>query len=131
MAHDRRLGLSVQNHISPYFADVVWHGISTRHVRMGLEGNVSLEDLRGIWMPISPKAYFKKLAGARKHSLLIYALYDYSFPPYLSQEVLRDFRELQLPHSTLALRCGHYTSGVFPFSAVLGYAMCRYICRNL
>lgn len=131
MAHDPRIELSVQNHVSPYFADVVWRGISTRHVRMGLEGHVTLEELREIWMPISPKAYGKKLVGTGKKSLLVHALYDYSFPSDLSQEVLRDFRELKLPHSTFALRCGHYTSGVFPFSIVLGCAMCGYIRRNL
>jgi hypothetical protein len=131
MAHDPRLGLSVQNHVSPYFADVVWYGISTHHVRMGLEGNVALEELRRIWMPISPKAYLKRLVGTGKTSLLVHALYDFSFPPYLSQEVLEDYRELQLPHSSFALPCGHYTSGVFPFNVVLGYAMCRYIRKNL
>jgi hypothetical protein len=131
MAHDPRLGLSVQNHISPYFADVVWEGISTKHVRMALEGNIALEELREIWMPISPKAYMKKLVGAGKKSLLVHALYDFSFPPRLSREVLRDYRELEIPHSTFALRCGHYTSGVFPFNIVLGYAMCSYIRRNL
>jgi hypothetical protein len=131
LAHDSRLEVSVQNHISPYFADVVWDGISTRYVRMGLEGHVELEDLRRIWMPISPKAYAAKLAGTGKKSLLVHALYDYSFPPDLSQVVLRDYRELQLAHSTFALPCGHYTSGVFPFNIVLGYAMCRYLRRNL
>jgi hypothetical protein len=131
LAHDSRLRLSVQNHISPYFADVVWEGISTRYVRMGLGTNISLEDLRAIWMPISPKAYVKKLAGTDKKSLLIHALYDFSFPPCLSQEILRDYRDLRLPHSTLALHCGHYTSGVFPFNIILGFSMCRYIRRNL
>jgi hypothetical protein len=131
IAHDPRLSLSVQNHISPYFADVVWEGISTRHVRRGMNGKIKLEDLRKIWMPISPKAYIKKLAGTGKASLLIHALYDFTFPPYLSQEVLREYRELKIPHSTFALRCGHYTSGVFPFSIILGYIMCRYIRRNL
>jgi len=130
-AHDSRLGISVQNHVSPYFADVVWKGISTRHVRMGLEGNITLEELREIWMPISPKAYLKKLVGTGKNSLLVHALYDYSFPPPLSQEILRDYRELRLPHSTFALPCGHYTSGVFPFNIVLGCAMCSYIRKNL
>jgi hypothetical protein len=130
-AHDPRLSVSVQNHISPYFADVVWKGISTRHVRKGLDGNISLSDLRSIWMPISPKAYFKKLAGTGKKTLLVYALYDYSFPPDLSLEVVQDYRNLLLPHSTFALRCGHYTSGVFPFNIVLGYAMCRYIRQQL
>lgn len=131
MAHDPRITLSVLNHVSPYFADVVWRGISTRHVRRGLEGNITLEELRDIWMPISPRAYFKKLPGTGKKSLLVHALYDCSFPPDLSQEVIRDYRELEIPHSTFALRCGHYTSGVFPFNVVLGYAMCMYIRRNL
>ena len=130
-AHDSRLALSVQNHISPYFADVVWRGISTRHVRQSLDGNILLPELRDIWMPISPKAYFEKLAGTGKKTLLVHALYDHTFPPDLSREVLKDFQDLRLPHSTLTLRCGHYTSGVFPFSIVLGYAMCRYIRQEL
>jgi hypothetical protein len=131
MAHDQRLGLSVQNHVSPYFADVVWTGISTKHVRAGLEPHVSLEDLRKIWLPISPKAYMRKITGTGKKSLLVHALYDHSFLPHLSQQVLRDYRKLQLPHSVLTLRCGHYTSGEFPFNIVLGLAMCRYLQRNL
>ena len=128
---DYVLSPKVQNHISPYFADVVWIGLSTRHVRMALEGNLSLEELREIWMPISPKPYLSKLTGTGKKSLLVHALYDYSFPPDLSQEVLDDYRKLRIPHSCFKLRCGHYTSGVFPFNVALGYAMCRYIRKNL
>lgn len=131
LAHDDRLKLSVQNHVSPYFADVVWSGISTRHVRAGLEGHVTLDELRQIWLPISPKAYLKKLVGTAKASLLVHALYDYSFLPHLSEQVLQDYKELGLPHSAFALRCGHYTSGVFPFNIVLGYAMCNYLRKNL
>ena len=33
MAHDPRVRAGAFNHISPYFADVVWRGLSTRHVR--------------------------------------------------------------------------------------------------
>lgn len=131
MAHDPRIRLSVQNHVSPYFADVVWKGISTQHVRKGLEGNITLEDLRDIWMPISPKAYFKRLKGTGQRSLLVHALYDYSFLPRLSREVLQDYRYYGIPHSTCTLLCGHYTSGVFPFNIYLGYRMCRYIRGNL
>ena len=131
MAHDDRLGLSVQNHISPYFADVVWTGISTRHVRSALEGHVALEDLRRIWMPISPKAYLQKLVGTNKRSLLIHAHYDHSFLPRLSREVLQDYRTLGVPHDTLRLRCGHYTSGEFPFNIFLGLFMSRYLSRTV
>jgi hypothetical protein len=130
-AHDSRLRVSVQNHISPYFADVVWTGISTRHVRAGIEGHVTLEDLRQIWLPISPKAYLEKLAGTQTSFLLVHALYDHSFLPHLSERVLEDYRKLRLRHSTFKLRCGHYTSGEFPFNIVLGLAMCSYLRRNL
>ena len=130
-AHDPRLTVSVQNHVSPYFADVVWTGISTRHVRQGLEGHVTLEDLRRIWMPISPKAYLGKLVGTGKSSMLVHALYDHSFLPRLSLQVLQDYRELGLPHSVLTLPCGHYTSGEFPFNLYLGYSMCTWLRKNL
>jgi pimeloyl-ACP methyl ester carboxylesterase len=130
-AHEPRIHVAVQNHVSPYFADVAWRGISTRHVREGLDGNITLEDLREIWMPISPQAYFRKLVGTGKETLLVHALYDYTFLPDLSEKVLQEYRSLKLPHSTFALRCGHYTSGVFPFNIVLGRAMCRYIRKTL
>jgi hypothetical protein len=131
LAHDHRLGLSVQNHVSPYFADVVWTGISTRHVRQGLEGNVDLDTLRRMWLPISPKAYLPKLIGTGKSSMLVHAKYDHSFLPHLSREVLRDYRDLNLPHSPFALYCGHYTSGEFPFNIVLGVAMCNFLRKSL
>ena len=131
LAHDSRLTLGVMNHVSPYFADVAWKGISTRHVQKSLDGNITLEDLRKIWMPISPRAYFKKLKGTGKKSLLVHALYDFTFPHDLSKEVLKDYLDLRLPHSAFALYCGHYTSGMFPFNIVLGYTMCKYIRRNL
>ena len=130
-AHDARINVAVQNHVSSYFADVVWRGISTRHVLEGLKDKIDLDDLRKIWMPISPQAYFHKLQGTGKKSLLVHARYDYTFLPDLSLNVLREYRELGLPHSTFGLYCGHYTSGVFPFNVVLGAAMCRYIRRNL
>jgi len=131
MAHDPRLKISVQNHVSPYFADVVWTGISTRHVRAGIEGHISLEELREIWLPISPRAYLPKIVDTGKMSLLIHARYDHSFLPQLSRLVLEDYRRLGLPHEAIELRCGHYSSGKFPFNILLGYRMCEYLRRNV
>ena len=72
-----------------------------------------------------------KLVGTGKKSLLVNALYDHSFLPHLSEQVLEDYRSLQLPHRTLTLRCGHYTSGAFPFNVVLGFGMCNFLRKNL
>jgi hypothetical protein len=130
-AHDPRLRSAVLNHVSTYFADVVWTGLSTRHVRAGLEGHIGLEDLRKIWMPISPRAYFEKVAGTGKSALLVHARYDYSFLPQLSRQVLQDYRKLGIPHAQLRMPCGHYSSGQFPFNITLGLAMCAYLRKAM
>jgi hypothetical protein len=34
---------------------------STAHVRAGLEGHIDLDELRRMWMPISPQSYLDRL----------------------------------------------------------------------
>ena len=62
-SHEPLVKAAALNHISPYFADVVWEGLSTAHVRRTLEGHVDLQRLRQIWMPISPFTYLARLKG--------------------------------------------------------------------
>src|SRR5207302_9387487 len=45
-AHEPLVRAEALNHISPLFADVVWRGLSTRHVRAGLDGHIELDVLR-------------------------------------------------------------------------------------
>ena len=109
--------------ISPH-TSLTWSGEGYPHgMSGGTRGKDYTEDLRKIWLPISPKPYFKKLKGTNKQALLVHALYDYSFPPDLRRSGAR-FQGSRTAAFHLALRCGHYTSGVFPFNVVLGYAMC-------
>ncbi len=42
-AHEPLVKAAAFNHVSPFFADVVWRGLSTAHVRAGLEGHVDLD----------------------------------------------------------------------------------------
>ena len=43
-AHEPRVRAQALNHISPYFADVVWRGLSTTHVReQRSKGSIDLE----------------------------------------------------------------------------------------
>ena len=53
-AHDERLAVNVFNHCSSYVADVVWTGLSTQHIRQGMEGHIDVDQLREVWMAISP-----------------------------------------------------------------------------
>lgn len=128
-AHEPRINVAALNHISPYFADVVWEGLSTTHVRAGLDKAVELDQLRQLWLPISPEPYIDRMKG--KQVLLVYALYDLSFPVGLSRHLVDQFRVRQVPHQVFVLPCGHYSTGIKPFSWLDGYALVSFLRRHL
>ena len=128
-AHDSRIRAQALNHVSPWFADVVWRGLSTRHVREGLDGHVDLERLRHLWRPISPFAHLDRVRHTQ--TLLVYAAYDLTFPVDLSKLLLEEFRRRALPHESVMLPCGHYSTGVAPFKFYDGYVLTRFLLRKL
>jgi hypothetical protein len=128
-AHEPLIAAAALNHVSPYFADVVWGGLSTSHVRQGLEGHVTLDDLRQWWLPISPQPYLERMRGTQ--TLLVYARYDLTFPVALSRNLVRDFHALNLPHRVFELPCGHYSTGVSPFKWVDGYVLTKFLREAL
>lgn len=128
-AHEPLIRAEALNHISPYFADVVWRGLSTRHVREGLDGQIELDLLRALWMPISPRWYLDRLGDRR--TLLVYARYDLTFPVDLSEDLVRAFRDAAVPHEVAVLGCGHYSSGKTPFKYVDGWVLTRFLKRSL
>lgn len=130
-AHDERLAAGVFNHVSPFFADVVWRGISTRHVRESLEKQVGLEELRKLWLPLSPFSYYEKVKRRARPSLLIHGRYDLSFPPDLSRELLSDFERLAIEHESFELPCGHYSTAKFPFNWMDGLRIARFLSKHL
>ena len=130
-AHDSRITLGIFNHVSMYFSDVVWTGLSTQHVRKGFADHVTQDELRRYWSMISPASYLGRMESRKMPSLLIWARHDTSFLPVYSKQVLSAFREMELPHQVYTLPCGHYTTGRLPFKLMDGLAMCRFAARNL
>jgi hypothetical protein len=128
-AHEPLIKAAALNHISPYFADVVWDGLSTMHVRQTLEGNVTLDELRRMWLPISPLPFLERVRGRR--ILLVYALYDLTFPVQLSRTLVNAFRARDVEHELFVLPCGHYSTGVSPFKWMDGLTLSRFLSRRL
>jgi len=126
-AHDARIRVAAFNHASTYFADVVWHGQSTRHIREGLEPHIDLERLRGVWAAISPMSYFEQYARWPRKSLIIYAAYDLTFLPEFSRQVVNEFARYGLDHKVVVLPCGHYTTGEAPYKYLDGWHLARFL----
>jgi hypothetical protein len=130
-AHDERLKVNVFNHCSTYFADVVWEGLSTQHIRESLETAVTLQQLRDTWMAISPPYYIERYARMNKRPQFMYARYDTTFPTRFSEQVIAKARELGFWHKAVVMPCGHYTLGESPFKFLAGYHICSFLKRNL
>jgi dienelactone hydrolase len=128
-AHEKRLVAAALNHVSVYFADVVWEGLSTAHVRAGLDGAIDLDRLRALWMPISPAPFVGRMQGTR--TLLVYARYDLSFPVRLSRQLVDEFHRAGLDPRVAVLPCGHYSTGVAPFNWLDGYTLISFLRRAL
>jgi len=128
-AHEPLVRAAALNHISPQFADVVWRGLSTDHVRKGLDGHIELDLLRTLWKPISPQWYLERLRS--KKILLVYAKYDLTFPVDLSEELVRAFKDRGIPHEVAVLHCGHYSTGKAPFKFVDGWVLTRFLKKAL
>jgi dienelactone hydrolase len=128
-SHEPLVRAQALNHVSPFFADVVWRGVSTSHVREGLDGHIDLDTLRELWRPISPWSYLERARG--KKTLLVYAKYDLTFPVDLSLQLIKEFRQRGVPTDVAMLPCGHYTTGEAPFKFLDAYYLARFLRRNL
>ena len=96
-AHEPRIRAQALNHVSPWFADVVWRGLSTRHVRevarRQRRRSTSCASCggRSIRGRIS-------IACGNTRTLLVYARYDLTFPVDLSRVLVDEFARRRLPH---------------------------------
>jgi len=130
--HDLQIDAGVFNHVSGYVADVVWQGLSTYHVKEAVENNVTLDELREYWLPISPMAYMDKLASLpERPQRYIYTLYDLTFPIDLSRDMMRALRDHDIKHDKTKIPCGHYTLGEKPWVYIDGYKIVSFLRKHL
>ena len=127
--HEPLVRAQALNHVSPFFGDVVWRGMSTEHVRAGLEGHVDMEQLRELWRPISPWSYLDRMRD--KETLMVYAKYDLTFPVDLSLKLIAELQQRRFPLKVSVLPCGHYSTGSSPYKYLDGWYLCSFLARKL
>ena len=130
--HDERIDVGVFNHVSGYVADVAWRGISTKHVRAGFADELTLEELREYWLPISPFPFIPRLLKMRERPIrFIAARYDLTFPIDLSRDVIAEARRHGVPLDVTWLPCGHYTTGETPWKYLDGWKIASFFRKHL
>jgi hypothetical protein len=130
-AHDSRIRVGAFNHVSKYFADVVWTGLATRHVRQGFGDALTQEALRDCWGVVSPAAYLDRMTARDMKSLLIWAKYDSSFLPEYSLPFIEDSQARGHQVQVACLPCAHYTTGQTPFKFLDAFHLCRFLHKHL
>ncbi len=130
--HEPRLDVGVFNHVSGYFADVVWEGISTQHVRAGIDPHVTLEALREFWLPISPVPFIPRLLEMRPRPMrFIAASYDLTFPAHMSRAVISEVKQHGIDLDVVWLPCGHYTLAEMPWKAIDAWKIATFFKKHL
>ncbi|MHB1023004.1 MAG: alpha/beta hydrolase family protein [Acidobacteriaceae bacterium] len=129
-AHDPRLRVCAFNHASTWFGDVVWTGQSTRHIRAAFEQvGMSQDDLRRMWLGISPMSYMQKFAANPKRVLVVHATYDLTFIQEFSLDVLKNFDAHGIDYVSKVLPCGHYTTGETPYKFMDGWHLGSFVYK--
>jgi len=131
LSHEDNLKAAAFNHVAGYFADVVWEGLATRHVRESLEAHVDLETLRRAWAPISPVHFAPRLAARQPPILMVSGAYDPIFLPRHSQSLVDALEVAGVDHRRVVLPCGHYTLGRPPFYLIDAWLIVRFFRRHL
>jgi Prolyl oligopeptidase family len=131
ITHEPALRAGAFLHVSTYFGDVLAAGLTTSNVWQTLRHEMSRDDVRHYFSPISPYPYIRRLHGTRKKILAISGRYDPTFPNELTNQFLSAIRSDGVAFEDLSLPCGHYSLGVSPFSYIAGYRFGTFLFQAL
>jgi dienelactone hydrolase len=131
-AHDSAIDVGIFNHVSGYVADVVWQGISTQHVRAGIETDLTVDELREFWTPISPVPFIPRLREMKRRPMrFIAAKYDLTFPLELTRQVIAEVKSQGIDLDVVWLPCGHYTTAELPWKAIDAWKIATFFRKHL
>jgi len=131
-AHDAAIDVGVFNHVSGYVADVVWQGISTQHVREGIETDLTVDELREFWKPISPVPFIPRLREMKRRPMrFIAAKYDLTIPVDLTRQIIAEVKAQGIDLDLVWLPCGHYTTAEMPWKAIDAWKIATFFRKHL
>lgn len=101
------------------FADTVWTGRATAHIRRQIEPHISPQQFRDAWAVISPLHFVDRFAANGSRLLMVSGRRDEVVRFGLATDYANALTEAGVDLKWRVLPCGHYTLSMFPFSIIM------------
>jgi len=112
------------------FAETVWTGRATSHIRSAIGSGVTLSDLRKVWSIISTINFVDRYKANKSKLLIISGRLDQVVLIRLSREFVVALRAAGVAVEWRILSCGHYTLGHMPYSFISVFRVIRFLRRR-
>lgn len=126
-AHDEMVAKASLFLAGGSLADMVWTGRATRSIRLSLEPEIHLADLKKAWAPLNLENYVRRLARPGLDVQLILARRDTVVLPEISEGLIRGLRNAGGQPQVLRINCGHYSLGKLPYIIFAGLTARRFL----
>ncbi|WP_428841314.1 alpha/beta hydrolase family protein [Bradyrhizobium barranii] len=130
-ALDSRVSAAVLILMADDFAEVVWTGSATAHVRSSLERRFAFEEVQAAWAVINPATYAQRLSRRLNHALIISGRRDAVFIPQSTRRYVDRLSTHGLTPAWIRFGCGHYTLRLFPYSVLTVMNTISFLRRQL
>jgi pimeloyl-ACP methyl ester carboxylesterase len=111
------------------FAETVWTGRATAHIRNEIENHVTFECLQKIWSIISPINFLQNFVENAIPLMILSARRDGVVPFRSSQAFISALQRAGVPLIWRILPCGHYTLARFPFDVAALLLTLHFLCN--
>ena len=129
-AHDQTVSRASLLLTAGSLADMVWTGRATRLVRVALERDISLADLRRAWAPLNLENYAHRLARSNLGLHVVVANRDLVVLPTLTDRLLSRLKDAEAEPKVLALNCGHYSLAKAPYNISTALSLGRFLSTS-
>jgi hypothetical protein len=127
--HDPRINGFFANLMSSYYGDVVWTGLSTKHIKLSYDiynqscekgSELSQDMIRESFILNSPIAFVDKInfLNPTLKLCIMSGRYDTTFLFKYTKQILQAFDEYKIKYRSSILPCGHYSLGKFWFQYI-------------
>lgn len=128
-AFDQRIRCTALLLTAGDFADVVWSGRATQHIRRAVEPAMTLDELKSVWSIISTGTFARQLGRSGHDTLIFSGTRDTVVKPHLTREFIERLKRCDVDYRWMRLPCGHYSLARAPFNVLMFVRLLYFLFR--